>query len=119
MPVRHYTGIENDPLNMQHPPTASAPHLTLAFHPTLSDRFQEWEMSMELFNAKVKTPVRQWHASVAANQAPKSPERQALLEWAYESPELKTWLAADMQLYEHAVAVFRQQTSATLNVRWD
>lgn len=74
---------------------------------------------MQLFNAKVKSPVRQWNASVTANKATKSPERQALLDWAYESSELNERLAADLLFYEYAVAIFRQQTSETLHVRWN
>lgn len=74
---------------------------------------------MQLFNAKVKSPVRQWNASVTSNQATQSPERQALLDWAYESSELSTRLAADLMFYEYAVDMFRQQTSETLNVRWN
>ena len=74
---------------------------------------------MELYNAKVKSPVQHWNASVAANQADHSLERQALLAWAYESQELHTLLAADLLFYEFAVAIFRRQTSATLNIHWD
>lgn len=73
---------------------------------------------MELFNAKVKSPVRQWNASVTANQATQSSERQALLDWAYESPELNSRLAADLMFYEYAVAIFQQQTTETLGVNW-
>lgn len=74
---------------------------------------------MELFDAKVKSPVRQWSTDYAKNQAIVSPERQALLDWVNETEEFKTILAADLLLYEHAVDIFRRQTSAALNTRWE
>ena len=74
---------------------------------------------MQLFDAKVTSPVQHWNASMASNKAALSGERQALLDWAYTSPQLQTALAADVALYEHAVAVFRQQTAETLNKSWD
>lgn len=74
---------------------------------------------MELFEAKVTSPVRHWNSSLASNKAVLSDERQALLDWAHASPQLSTALAADIFLYEQAVAVFRQQTSETLNTKWD
>ena len=74
---------------------------------------------MQLFDAKVTTPVQHWNASMASNKAAHSEERQALLDWAYSSPQLQTALAADVALYEQAVAVFRQQTTETLNTKFD
>lgn len=74
---------------------------------------------MQLFDAKVTTPVRHWNASIASNKASGSDERQVLLDWARSSLQLNTALAADILLYEQAVAVFRQQTSETLHIHWD
>lgn len=74
---------------------------------------------MQLFDAKVTTPVGHWNASLASNKAFRSDERQELLDWAHSSPQLNTALAADIFLYEQAVAVFRQQTSETLHTHWE
>lgn len=74
---------------------------------------------MQLFNAKVTSPVHDWLSAPASNKATLSDERQALLDWAHASPQLHAALAADLHLYEEAVAVFRHQTAEALGTKWD
>lgn len=71
---------------------------------------------MRLFDAKVKSPVRNWDSSLVANPGNKSSARAELLDWAYTNEELYTVLAADMLLYDYALALFRQQTKDALLV---
>lgn len=65
---------------------------------------------MRLFDANVKSPVRNWDPDYKANGGTKSAARQELLEWAYTNEELHSLIAADLLLYDYALAVFRQQT---------
>lgn len=81
-------------------------------------RALERELSMRLFNAKVKSPVRDWDATVAVNPGTQSAAREELLSWAYTDPELHRTLAADLLLYNYGLALFRQQTRVTLGVQW-
>eukprot|EP00904_Undaria_pinnatifida_P002706 jgi/Undpi1/12436/HiC_scaffold_5.g02107.m1 len=80
--------------------------------------FEEWELSMRLFNAKVKSPVRKWNANVAANPGTQSAAREALLTWARTNIDIHHVLAADLLLYGYGVDLFRQQTRASLHVEW-
>eukprot|EP00904_Undaria_pinnatifida_P007410 jgi/Undpi1/379/HiC_scaffold_1.g00375.m1 len=80
---------------------------------------EEWDLSMQLFNVKVTSPVHDWLSAPASNKATLSDERQALLDWAHASPQLHAALAADLYLYEEAVAVFRHQTAEALGTKWD
>ena len=73
---------------------------------------------MRLFNAKVKSPVRHWDADMVANPGTRSEAREELLAWAHTNAELHNILAADMLLYHYGVALFRQQTTETLGVKW-
>lgn len=73
---------------------------------------------MELFDAKVKSPVREWDAGLQVNAGSRSAEREALRNWAHTSAELHNTLAADILLYNYGVALFRQQTRITLGVEW-
>lgn len=73
---------------------------------------------MRLFNAKVTTPVRDWDAQVAINSGTRSEARKGLLAWARTSADLHNILAADMLLYDYALALFRQQTTDALGVEW-
>lgn len=81
--------------------------------------FEEWDLSMDLFNATVKSSVRSWDATVFLNGGVVPGERAELLEWAYLSPEINVALAADMMLYDYAVILFRRQTSAVLGKKWE
>ena len=69
---------------------------------------------MRLFNANVKSPVRDWDANLVANQGARSAAREELLDWAYTNVELHHTLAADILLYDYALALFRVQTAAAL-----
>lgn len=81
--------------------------------------FEEWELSMKLFNAKVKSPVEVWDAGVAHNAGVTSEAREQLLEWAHLSPELHSVLSADLLIYRFAMSVFKQQTTESLGTVWD
>lgn len=74
---------------------------------------------MELFNATVKSSVRSWDATMLLNSGVKPEGRDALLEWAFLSPEINLALAADIMLYEYAVSVFRHQTNTILGKEWN
>lgn len=73
---------------------------------------------MRLFNAKVTTPVRDWNDKLAVNSGIKSEARERLLAWARTNVELQNLLAADRLLYDHGVALFRQQTTEALGTEW-
>lgn len=79
----------------------------------------EWELSMELFDATIKSPVRKWNHHETHNPGTESPEREALLKWAHVDPELRSILAADLLLYSFGVLIFKHQTSAILGTVWD
>jgi len=67
--------------------------------------FEEWEVSMELFNATIKSPVRSWDAHLFLNQGFGQLGREALLQWAYLSPDLNAALASDIVLYDVSYAI--------------
>lgn len=69
---------------------------------------------MKLFNATVKSSVRDWGTTLNLNHGIEVEGRAELLEWAYLSPELNVVLAADMMLYDFALSLFRQQTREVL-----
>lgn len=76
--------------------------------------YEEWSLSMQLFDAKVPTSVRKWDSGMKLNNGPHSPERETLLQWAYESPDILQVLAADLMLYDVASSLFRDQVHAAL-----
>ena len=80
--------------------------------------FEHFELSMELFDATLKTPVAHWTANKISNPGRQSPVREELLEWAHLNTELRRFLAPDLMLYDLAVSVFQQQTSAALGTKW-
>lgn len=80
--------------------------------------FSEWELSMDLFEATITSPVRQWDHRVYYNPGSQSPEREALLDWARGDPELYDILSADLLLYGFGVQVFKHQTSEALGTVW-
>lgn len=80
--------------------------------------FEEWGLSMQLFDATVTSPVSQWDAGKVANIGLRSPEREALLDWAHTSSELFALLAPDLLLYEFALSVFQRQTRDILGKVW-
>lgn len=73
---------------------------------------------MDLFNAKVKSPVRDWRTELVSNPGTGSDLRENTLAWAMKSPEIHRALATDMLLYDYAMAVFRHQTHETLGTVW-
>lgn len=80
--------------------------------------FEEFELSMQLFNATVNSSVRNWDAGMWLNHGEHSFGRDALLQWAYVSPEINIALAADIMLYDFAVEVFKRQTREVLGKEW-
>lgn len=80
---------------------------------------EEWDTTMELFNAKVKSPVRDWRTEQVSNPGTGSDVRDRLLSWAMQSPEIHRAMATDMLLYDYALAVFKQQTSEVLGKVWE
>lgn len=80
--------------------------------------YEKWDMSMQLFNATIKSSVRSWDSSLLLNAGITTPERDEVLRWAYLSPEINIALAADILLYDYALSVFKKQTSAVLGVEW-
>ena len=69
---------------------------------------------MRLFDAKVKSPVRRWGEDIVSNVGYQSGQRQELLDWAHTNVDLHNILAADILLYEYALALFKHQTRAAL-----
>lgn len=74
---------------------------------------------MILFDANVESSVRKWDPHMSLNNGVQSAERTALLEWAYASPEINRYVAADMLLYEHGLELFRRQVKEALDVDVD
>lgn len=80
---------------------------------------EHWDLSMQLFDAKVQSPVRDWQAMTMANAGSGSGSRDELGQWARKSPEIHKILAPDMLIYSFAVSVFKMQTMETLGTIWD
>lgn len=59
---------------------------------------EHWELSMALFDVRVKSPVRMWNPILVSNSGSKSERKQKVLEWAYLSPEIHSVIAADLLL---------------------
>lgn len=59
---------------------------------------EHWELSMALFDARVKSPVRMWNPTLVSNSGSKSERKHTVLEWAYLSPEIHSIVAADLLL---------------------
>eukprot|EP00904_Undaria_pinnatifida_P005747 jgi/Undpi1/2301/HiC_scaffold_13.g05685.m1 len=81
--------------------------------------FEEWDVSMRLFNAKVHSPVHNWVSDHSENQGPKSAKRDALLRWAHSSTGIRAAVAGDLLLYDLAVSIFHRQTSEALGIVWN
>lgn len=80
---------------------------------------EEWDLSMELFDANVRSSVQRWNTSHHANMGHQSDKRNELLRWAHESPGIQRAIAGDMLLYEMARSVFKRQTRESLGKSWD
>lgn len=90
-------------LNTLHRPLAVRPTIANASQETLKSYAavgiaEHWELSMALFGAKVKSPVRKWNPDLVSNSGSKSERKENVLEWAYLSPELHGVIAVDLLL---------------------
>ena len=79
---------------------------------------EHWELSMQLFDAKVRSPVKDWQNIQISNSGKKSELRDSVHKWAHMSPEIHSILATDMLLYDYAFSVFKMQTTETLGTVW-
>ena len=80
---------------------------------------EQWSLSMELFDVRVKSPVERWDAEYTRNTGVKAPGRAELTEWAHNSSELHDLLAEDLHIYKFATDIFKQQTAEFLGTSWD
>lgn len=74
---------------------------------------------MQLFDARVKSPVEKWDANLATNPGEQSPAREELTRWAHDSPEVHSLLSADIHIYRFSTAIFKKQTAMSLGVVWE
>lgn len=81
--------------------------------------FEEWDVSMRLFDAKVVSPVEHWVSTQTANVGPQSEKRNTLLRWAHSSTSIRAAVAGDLLLYDLAVSIFHRQTSEALGIVWN
>lgn len=79
---------------------------------------EHWDLSMQLFDARVKSPVRSWRQIQMSNQGQLSGLRDEVLQWAHTSPEIHRTMATDLLLYEYAFSTFKLQTTASLGTVW-
>eukprot|EP00752_Nemacystus_decipiens_P003296 g3050.t1 len=75
---------------------------------------EHWDLSMQLFDARVRSPVRDWQNIKKSNPGRLSGLRDQVYQWAHMSPEIHRIMATDMLLYDYALSVFKLQTAATL-----
>lgn len=80
--------------------------------------FEEWELSMQLFDATVHSPVQRWTTSEAVNLGPQSARREALARWAHTSSEIRKAVAGDLLLYDLSLSIFKKQTTEVLGTVW-
>lgn len=80
---------------------------------------EHWDLSMQLFDARVKSPVRDWQHISKSNPGQLSGLRDEVSKWAHMSPEIHRTMATDMLLYDYALSVFKLQTSASLGTVWE
>lgn len=81
--------------------------------------FEEWDVSMRLFDAKVVSPVKHWISDRPTNVGPQSEKRNTLLRWAHSSTGIRAAVAGDLLLYDLAVSIFHRQTSEALGMVWN
>lgn len=77
-----------------------------------------WDLSMELFQAKVKSPVRDWRQKNHVNEGLDSASRKEISQLAHMSPQIHRALATDLLLYDYALSLFKIQTNVTLGTVW-
>ncbi|CAM9257144.1 unnamed protein product [Ectocarpus sp. 12 AP-2014] len=109
-PPTHLNGVEDWSL------LAVAEDVLLSY--TAVGIFEEWELSMELFDAVISSPVQQWGGGEAVNPGPQSGEREMLLRWAHSSPEIRQAVGGDLLLYDLALSIFKRQTAEALGTVW-
>eukprot|EP00903_Cladosiphon_okamuranus_P015030 g13906.t1 len=80
---------------------------------------EHWDLSMQLFDARVKSPVTNWQNIHKSNPGKMSDLREQVYQWAHMSPEIHRIMATDMLLYDYALSVFKLQTAATLGTVWE
>lgn len=73
---------------------------------------------MQLFNARVRSPVRDWNFFKQANPGKMSGLRDEVYQWAHTSSEVHRALGTDMLLYSYSLAIFKQQTATALGTDW-
>lgn len=74
---------------------------------------------MQLFNANVKSPVKNWDADIVNNPGVRTEVREKVLSWAHGSTELNTLFSADLLLYDFSLSIFKEQTKKALGTVWD
>lgn len=79
---------------------------------------EHWDLSMQLFDARVRSPVRNWSMFKQANPGKMSGLREEVHRWARTSTAIHRAIAADMLLYSFALSVFQQQTTDALGTNW-
>ncbi|CAM9180585.1 unnamed protein product [Ectocarpus sp. 13 AM-2016] len=79
---------------------------------------EHWELSMQLFNARVRSPVRDWNMTVLNNAGLRSGLRDDVLQWAHDSPAVHRVVGTDMLLYSFALSIFKHQTTVGLGTSW-
>eukprot|EP00903_Cladosiphon_okamuranus_P022162 g20381.t1 len=80
---------------------------------------EHFDLSMELFNARVTSDVQDWTIHKQSVNAGKTNElREDVLAWAKTSPELHRVIEADILLYNYAVDLFKRQTAESLGTNW-
>ncbi|CAN0222420.1 unnamed protein product [Ectocarpus sp. 12 AP-2014] len=79
---------------------------------------EHWDLSMQLFNARVRSPVREWNMFKQRNPGVMSGLRDEVLQWAHESPAIHRVIRTDMLLYSFGLSIFKQQTTASLGTNW-
>ncbi|CAB1120652.1 unnamed protein product [Ectocarpus sp. CCAP 1310/34] len=79
---------------------------------------EHWDLSMQLFNARVRSPVREWNITQHSNAGLPSELRDEVLQWAHDSPVVHRLIATDMLLYSFALSIFKRQTTEALGTNW-
>ncbi|CAN0101748.1 unnamed protein product, partial [Ectocarpus fasciculatus] len=78
-----------------------------------------WDLSMQLFDERVKSPVRHWQDIKHFNKGQMSELRDEVHQWAHMSPEIHRIMATDLLLYDYSLSLFKLQTSASLGTLWE
>ncbi|CAM9148414.1 unnamed protein product [Hapterophycus canaliculatus] len=79
---------------------------------------EHWDLTMKLFNARVRSPVPDWNQFRLANPGKASGLRDEVLQWAHMSADIHQAIGADILLYTYAMSIFKQQTMHSLGTDW-